>query len=573
MKLPLALLLIVAAAAVICAPSLFVAEPGDSFSYTLNWSRQFTQQVLAGDPYPRWTAASFGGLGAPTFYFYPPLPFWGVAALGGATRGLLSAADQVKAAEFAFLALSGLTMFAWLRTQASAGWATLGGVLYMIAPYHLDDHYVRGAFAEFAAFALLPVVGLGLAWVAARRRLGALVLAAGWAALILCHLPTALLAGVTLIGPYGLFLLWRAHGRRIAVAGAMAFALAIGTGLAAIYVIPSLTLQDAISAEYWWSAQFQVGGRLFANPAAWRLPLEPFFGFISLGEAAIAAVLGWRARRRPDRQPVFWAGVVVALFLIMAGLAPGFWSLPLLAKVQFPWRAMALQDFAFVTLFAWSGRTERTPLIAIAFAALICGNLLAVARDLVAGPSTAAAARAGYGAASFPTDADAPEYLPRGMLRMTTDGPAPAIPYRPLVAGPLVTGPVAGAAADPVSGAVRMTMAPGQAGLVVVRRFDFPAWRVRCDGRPEPTFAAGPGKLLGFRSRPGQRVCEAAIGVTRSEYLGAAAGFASLALLAGYGLWIAIGVMRRRGEAQSASDAPSVSSSRPVPCSREPASS
>jgi hypothetical protein len=325
----------------------------------------------------------------------------------------------------------------------------------------------------------------------------------------------------------------------------------VGTGLAAIYVIPSLTLQDAISAEYWWSAQFQVGGRLFANPAAWRLPLEPFFGFVSLGEAAIAVALGWRARRLDDRQPLFWAGMVVALFLIMAGLVPGFWSLPLLAKVQFPWRAMALQDFAFVTLFATSGPKARTPLISIVVGALICGNLVAVARDLAAGSSPATAERPGYGVASFPTDTDAPEYLPKGMLKMTADGPAPAVPYRPLVGGPLTTGPVAGAASDPVSGAVRMTMAPGAAGMVVTRRFYFPAWSVRCDGQAVRGFATTPGKLLGFQAPPGSRVCEAAIGETAPEKLGALIGWASLILLAGYGLWLAFGTIGVR-EARSA---------------------
>jgi len=551
MKLRLALLLIVGAAALIWAPSLFVADPGDSFGYTVNWSRQFTQQFLAGDPYPRWTAASFGGLGAPTFYFYPPLPFWGIAALNSPLQTLLSAADQVKVTEFAFLALSGMTMFAWLRTRAGVGWATMGGVLFMIAPYHLDDHYVRGAFAEFAAFAFLPVVGLGLAWVAQQRRLGVVVLAGGWAGVILCHLPTALLTGVTLIGPYGLFLLWQARGRRSAVVRTMAFSLLIGTGLAAIYVIPSLTLQDAISAEYWWSVQFQVGGRLFANPAAWRLTLEPFFGFISLGEAAIAVVLGWRARKRPDREPLFWAVTVVTLFLIMAGLVPGFWSLPFLAKVQFPWRAMALQDFAYVTLFTWLGPSERTPLISIVVGALICGNLAAVARDLASGPLPVTAARPGYGVASFPTDIDAPEYLPEGMLKMTTEGPAPAVAYRPLVSGPLTMGPVAHAASDPVSGAVRMAMSPGAAGLVVTRRFYFPAWSVRCDGQPTHAFAATPGKLLGFEPRAGSRVCNAAIGETAQERLGALFGWASLALLAGYGVWLVFSLIGAR-KAQNA---------------------
>jgi hypothetical protein len=380
-------------------------------------------------------------------------------------------------------------------------------------------------------------------------------LAAGWAGVLFCHLPTALLTGVLLIAPYGAFLLWQARGRRVVVAGAMALALAIGTGLAALYVIPAMSLQGAISAEYWWGSRFQVAGRLLVNPAAWRQPLEPFFGFISLTEAALAAVIGWRAWRRREVLLLFWAVAVVLIFLIIAGLAPGFWSLPLMAKVQFPWRAMALQDFAFVTLFAWSGPSERTPIVCIVIGALICGNGVAVARDLASGPVAAAKARPGYGVTSFPTDTDAPEYLPEGMLKMASDGPAPAVAYGPLVARAMVTGPVTRAADDPVTGAVHMEMG-GQAGQVVVRRFYFPAWVVRCDGVAAPTFAVGDARLLGFRAPGGSRVCDAAIGPTPAEDLGAAMAWLGLGLLGGYAAWLALAVWGRRPAAWAGASAP-----------------
>jgi hypothetical protein len=542
MNLRWALLLIAATAVLVWSPSLLVAAPGDSFSYTLNWSRQFTQQFLAGNLYPRWTASSFGGLGAPTFYFYPPLPFWVTAAISGPTAALLTATQQLKLAELVFLALSGLTMFAWLRTRAGVVMSLVGAVLFMVAPYHMDDHYIRGAFAEFAAFVFLPIVGLGLAWIAKEQRLGVVTLAFGWACLVLCHLPTALLAAVLLVAPYGGFLAWEARGRRVAVATWMALGMGAGACLAAIYLIPSLTLQGAISSEYWWSAQFQVGGRLFANPAAWKRPLEPYFGFFSLGEAVVACVIGWRARRYPDREVMFWAAAVAGLFLVMAGLVPGFWSLPFMAKVQFPWRAMALQDFAFVTLFAWAEPVGRTPMISIVFAALISSNAIAVAHDLASGPPVSR--QPGYGVTSFPTDADAPEYLPEGMLKMTPDGPAPAVAYAPLVAGDLVTGPVTRAAGNPVTGAVRMEMA-GRAGQVVVRRFYFPAWVVRCDGVATPTFAVSGARLLGFRAPAAARVCEAAIGVTPAEKLGAVLALLGLGLLGGYAAWLVGG--RRTG--------------------------
>src|SRR5271156_5620799 len=118
--------MIAAAAILIWAPTLLVAQPGDSFSYDLNWSAQFTRMIEHGNPYPRWTPASFDGLGSPTFYFYPPLAFWGVAAVGGITGGSASAVLQLKLAELLFFAGSGWTMFGWLRMQAATPTALAG---------------------------------------------------------------------------------------------------------------------------------------------------------------------------------------------------------------------------------------------------------------------------------------------------------------------------------------------------------------------------------------------------------------------------------------------------------------
>src|SRR5438552_12779378 len=42
----------------------------------LNWLGQFTTLRDIGLSYPRWLPDSFGGLGAPTFYIYPPLTYF-----------------------------------------------------------------------------------------------------------------------------------------------------------------------------------------------------------------------------------------------------------------------------------------------------------------------------------------------------------------------------------------------------------------------------------------------------------------------------------------------------------------
>jgi hypothetical protein len=343
---------------------------------------------------------------------------------------------------------------------------------------------------------------------------------------------------VLLVPALGGFLFWRSD-RRLAFAVSASAALAVGTALAAIYLVPALQLQDFISADYWWSGKFQVESRLLTHAGAWSLPLEPFFGAIAFGAAALAAWIGWLGWRSRDARLVFWAGVVILVFAAATGLVPGFWSLPLMAKAQFPWRALTIQDFAFVTLIALAPRAA-LPIAPAVFAALVVGNAVALGRDL-AGPP--ARTPPGYGAASFPTSADAPEYLPRGMLTMGADGPAPAVALARLAAQP----PALGASLEATDAAGGLDLTPQSgARIVVLRRFYFPAWRAACDGRALAVQPSGPGRLVSFAPPPGARRCRAWVGETGAERRGGALAGAGLAAFGLYAAWLAAAARRAR---------------------------
>ena len=64
---------------------------------------------------------------------------------------------------FICLILSGITMYLFTKKISdNYNVALLSSALYMIAPYHLTDLYVRNATAEFASFIFIPIVFLGL---------------------------------------------------------------------------------------------------------------------------------------------------------------------------------------------------------------------------------------------------------------------------------------------------------------------------------------------------------------------------------------------------------------------------
>jgi uncharacterized membrane protein len=244
---PLALLI---AAVVLLAPSLILGNLlSHSSPHNVTWAAQFNDQFRAGILYPRWLPDSFDGLGSPTFYFYPPIAFWVAAISRLAPFSALSRSYCLSLAAIVLLWASGMTMRAWLKsTTQSPQMALYGALAYMAAPYHLVDHYHRGAFAEFAAYAVLPLVILSVRRIAEGQRYGVLALAASYAALPMAHLPTSLLISLTALPLYVLYQGWRLGSPAPALKffGQCAFGGALGLCLLAIYLAPALFLLDGI---------------------------------------------------------------------------------------------------------------------------------------------------------------------------------------------------------------------------------------------------------------------------------------------------------------------------------------
>jgi hypothetical protein len=230
----------------------------------------------------------------------------------------------------------------------------------MAAPYHLFDFVVRGALAEAVAIALIPPIAIGLRRIAEQRG-GVPLTAVAYGAIIGTHLPLALLVSVFLIAPYALL-----HRERLP---AFAAAVAVGIGLAAIYLVPAF----AFSA-------YRDLGQLYRTPnlttaywsitqAHWSDPV--YLGIFAIIGAIIVAAAGPALRRRDG-----WAMYAIAIAVIVSGLVPFVWTLPLLRDVQFPYRALPLAEFGVATALA---RLPREPGIgaAAALPALLLSLLIA----------------------------------------------------------------------------------------------------------------------------------------------------------------------------------------------------
>ncbi len=479
--------LLALAAAVLLLPSLLLGTMiSHSSPQNLTWAAQFADQFRAGVLYPRWMSDSFDGLGGPAFYFYPPLPFWLDALVSVATANLLSVPHRLSLTWAILLWASGLAMHAWLKNQTQSPRIALWGALaYMAAPYHLFDHYTRGALAEFSAYAFVPLV---LLWI---RRPTLLALA--YAGLLLSHLPTALLVSVTIVAPYTLFHIRDPRALLRAMAGGL-----LGVGLAATYLVPALLLQRWISADQLWTPFYQAERWLLLARSRWPDPdTMTVVAYLAAAYAVAATGLCVFFRRRAG--VLFWAAVALACLALMAGVIPWFWNVSLFAKVQFPWRLLLAIEFAVISALCLAavGKLGRAGLYVLVLAALVLipSGVLMVSD---------AAARIAFTRENRPLpQQDAKEYEPKGYPLSNS------VTYEQLGLEPLAGTPLISCTPTP-----RLCRAEagrfgtlsieidGDASIdVVLRRFSFPAWRL---DPPAPLTAKPPLQLLSFAASPGR---------------------------------------------------------------------
>lgn len=483
--------LVIAALTVALMIPAMISRPmvHDSFWIDFVWADQFTAEIRRGTLYPRWLPQSHDGLGSPTFYFYPPIGFY-VAAIFG-----LAGAPTYASILLAFataLAASGAAMFHWLK-----GWTErplLGACFYMAAPYHLCDFYFRGALAESFAFVMIPLVALGLKRCAEGR--GPILLALSYAALIMSHLPVALLTSLLLIAPYSLLLAHKAGARP--TLPPIALALGLGLGAAAIYLVPALSLQDHIAASKLWDApQFRPTAWNFFDPDRWIERRGVVVMIVLTGAAAVGAIALLAMRREG------WAAFALLCCVLITGIIPGLWTLPLIEKVQFPWRALALIEFALATALARSRHRAFLTAMAVTPLLILSGIILL--------PFRPSGMPLEFLATKHP---DVIEYLPPGA---TTE-----VEFKHTMRA--------------TANARRQPPVRVDGDRTILRTYFFPAWHVTCGGHAVAVFPDPVTKLLSYRGRN----CSVSWSSMSAERIGGAIALLSLAML------FTVAAMRRR---------------------------
>ncbi len=291
----------------------------------------------------RWVSELGYGLGYPLFNFYGPLPYY----VGGFFYALgFSGLTATKLMMGIGLVAAGVTMYAAVSDIAGISAGILSAVLYLYAPYHAVDAYVRGAVGEYWVLVFLPLIFWGF-W---KKRLitGSL----GIAGLILSH---------TVLGYAGMvFVLPAVLAARLN--RTVILSVVIGLGLSAFFWLPALAEMNLtnVASVIGKSADFR--DHFVCLPQLWNSPwgfggsapgcLDGFS--LKVGKvhviaaiAGLAAAVIWYIRTRRFRWFAFaGAFIFLAAAFFTLPVSARLWEvIPLFAFVQYPWRFLAFAMF------------------------------------------------------------------------------------------------------------------------------------------------------------------------------------------------------------------------------------
>jgi hypothetical protein len=492
-------------------------------------------EVADGDLYPRWLALGYLGKGVPLFDFYPPAFSLLVAWAHALGVPLLLAAKLIV---YGLFFIGAFGVYAWVRPHLGYFPALLAGILHLFAPYHFVDLYVRGATAEFAALAALPVLFLAIDGLVERSSAGGLAaLAFACAAIVLSHI-----LGALMIAPfaalYALVRSLRARARWNAL-GRIVAGGALGATLSAFYWLPALSERDALSSE---RAQGLVNGYYspfvhFVHPIQW---LDPRWGFgdsapdpyadgmsfqlglvILAACAASALVVWWLPRARRGFVLLGFALGAAALLLTTSASRPLYAALEPLQLVQFPWRFLGPATLFFsaagagcVSFFA-----DRRPWLAASVVALLAAAVgvfsaqqRAVSQTLEI-PDDRASIESVIAAGAWSTKfGSVNEYLPAGAAVEAASANLGSSPWG-------IDVDIANVRAAGRTDLSFDATASGASGIAVVPWYRFPGWKVSLDGGEIP-LVPEPKGLIAFRVPQGLHVARVRFGTTPPRVIG-----------------------------------------------------
>ncbi|MGZ6263865.1 MAG: 6-pyruvoyl-tetrahydropterin synthase-related protein [Bdellovibrionota bacterium] len=349
-------LIIMLAAFAVLVPTFFLGIPsGHDFEFHLNSWMEVLSQWKLGILYPRWAALAHYGFGEPRFVFYPPTS-WTL----GAMLGIFLPWKIVPGVyEWVALTLSGCSMFLLGRRFLERRDAIFAAALYAANPYHIVIVYWRSAFAELLAGALLPLL---LLYVLRSEEEGSktilplgLIVATAW----LTNVPAAVMLTYSLVLLAVVVAVQRRSPQLIAIVSG---ALVLGFALSSFYLVPAAYEQKWVEIEQVLSPGVRPQDNFLftfiGNADHDRFNL--LISLLTTAQILLMATAGFLSRRWRSRVPQAWWALVgwgtasAAVMLSFSFLL--YRILPEIRFVQLPLRWLLCLNVAFVLLLTMALR-------------------------------------------------------------------------------------------------------------------------------------------------------------------------------------------------------------------------
>lgn len=294
--------------------------------------------------------------GEPLFNFYAPFPFYIGSLIHNFGFGFLNTTKILLGLGFV---LSTLAMF-YLGKELFGKWGGLiSAALYLYAPYHSVDVYVRGAMSESLALIFFPLIFLSAYKLSKKQNVfNILFLAASLGGLFLTHNVMTVLFTPFAVGWVG-FLIW--SERKIRLVPHFALAFLLGFGLSATFLLPAFFEKSLVQSDSLITGYFDFRGHFVE---LWQF-VVPFWGYgaslwgpedgmsfqvglVHLAAAVLSLILAIFFRRYKK----FLALIVFlvleltfSLFMQHNKSTPIWLAFPILAYTQFPWRFLGITIF------------------------------------------------------------------------------------------------------------------------------------------------------------------------------------------------------------------------------------
>ena len=323
-------------------------------------------QALRQGQFPvRWVPDLGYGFGYPLFNFYAPLPYY----VGSVFN--LFGIDAITSAKIMFAVgavLAGISMFLLISELFGTLPAITAAVLYMYAPYHAVNIFVRGAVGEYYAYAFLPFLLLGVIKIFRSQFKSGLVIGSlSYAAILLSHNILGMITTYFLIVSLILYLIYIAIKKQNKfIIYNLAFIILLGFSLSAFFTLPaflekSYTKVDTLAqGSNHYSLHFVYPFQLWNSPWGFAGSTEGTLDGMSfmvgkihfiLAIGIIFAILFIYKKKIHDRFQFLVISFGFLIFLVSLFFTLGYSKifydlLPGFAFIQYPWRFLNFAVFS-----------------------------------------------------------------------------------------------------------------------------------------------------------------------------------------------------------------------------------